>query len=125
MLGQTSFDLMLAQTLFSLMLGNGAQAAEHGSWIAGLGAQAGGAVSSIAGLEVGVGGGELVAASALGLATSWFLSVARFPPPCHLRLYLGAGRDMQLPLLHGCLLCLTLSVAGRSELVGYFGSSGS
>ena len=47
------------------MLGHGAQAAEHGSWIAGLGAQAGGAVSYIAGLEVGMGG---------GLATSWFLS---------------------------------------------------
>ena len=85
MLGQTSFDLMLAQTLFSLMLGNGAQAAEHGSWIAGLGAQAGGAMSSIAGLEVGVGGGA--AGGGLCLGPGHFLVLERgevpssLPPP--------------------------------------------
>ena len=84
MLGRTSFEFMLAQTLFSLMLGNGAQAAEHGSWIAGLGAQAGGAVSSIAGLEVGVGGVATGAGLYLGSCDLLVLGrgeVPSSPPP--------------------------------------------
>ena len=63
----------------------------------------------------------LVPASTLGLLTYWFLGLARFPP---LYILIGTKRDMQLPLIHGCLLCLALSVAGRIGLNVRIDSSG-